>query len=172
MKGFLYGLGVAHLDRAASGLTPSSATSRTPNTKAETGDPESSGRYPAARGVKPSRLTCRPVDLFRTRQLTSQAFERQPSCPVPWKSRALYGPGGIVQKPRHPSLNPSPQQVSWPMCHLPERHPGNRFTLRLPQRWFPRCRPQQNRLQQDCGEGGTGARRSKHPRPLKPRPSA
>lgn len=73
-EGFLYGLGVAHLDRAASGLTPSSATSRTPNIKAETGDPESSGRYPAARGVKPSRLTCRPVDLFRTRQLTSQAL--------------------------------------------------------------------------------------------------
>lgn len=31
-NGFVYGLGVAHLDRAASGLTPSSATSRTPNT--------------------------------------------------------------------------------------------------------------------------------------------
>ena len=70
---FLYGFGVAHLDWASSGLTPSSATSRTPRTKAETGDPESSGRYPAVLGVKPSRLTCRPVDLFRTRQLTPQA---------------------------------------------------------------------------------------------------
>jgi hypothetical protein len=29
-EGFLYGFGVAHLDWAASGLTPSSATSRTP----------------------------------------------------------------------------------------------------------------------------------------------
>ena len=44
MEGFLYGLVVAHLDRAASGLTPSSATSRTPNTKAETGEPQSSDR--------------------------------------------------------------------------------------------------------------------------------
>lgn len=70
----MYGFGVAHLDRAASGLTPSSATSRTPDTKAETGDPQSSGRFAAALGVKPSRLSCRPVDLFRTRQLTSQAL--------------------------------------------------------------------------------------------------
>jgi hypothetical protein len=44
------------------------------HTKAETGDPQSSGRCPAALGVKPSRLTCRPVDLFRTRQLTPQAL--------------------------------------------------------------------------------------------------
>ena len=44
------------------------------HTKAETGDPQSSGRCLAALGVKPSRLTCRPVDLFRTRQLTSQAL--------------------------------------------------------------------------------------------------
>jgi hypothetical protein len=28
----MYGFGVAHLDRAAPGLTPSSATSRAPNT--------------------------------------------------------------------------------------------------------------------------------------------
>ena len=44
---FMYGFGVVHLDRAASGLTPSSATSRAPNTKAETGDPQSSGRFPS-----------------------------------------------------------------------------------------------------------------------------
>jgi len=43
----MYGFGVVHLDRAASGLTPSSATSRAPNTKAETGDPQSSGRFPS-----------------------------------------------------------------------------------------------------------------------------
>ena len=43
----MYGFGVVHLDRAASGLTPSSATSRAPNTKAETGDPQSSGRIPS-----------------------------------------------------------------------------------------------------------------------------
>ena len=44
------------------------------HTKAETGDPQSSGRCPAVLGVKPSRLTCRPVDLRRTRQLTPQAL--------------------------------------------------------------------------------------------------
>lgn len=54
----MYGFGVAHQDRAASGLTPSSATSRTPNTQGRDGGPTVFGPFrsgPWGEAVTPER---------------------------------------------------------------------------------------------------------------------